>query len=73
MRSRKKIFAQLVYNDSGVGTHFDLRIWVCASIDFDSQRLANVILEVATGEEYIFEDIDLYQYKLQEKLEESFY
>ncbi|XP_043718670.1 putative disease resistance protein RGA4 isoform X1 [Telopea speciosissima] len=41
----KTTLAQYVYNDERVKTHFDLRIWVCVSFDFNVEHLANKILE----------------------------
>ncbi|XP_065870671.1 putative disease resistance protein RGA3 isoform X2 [Euphorbia lathyris] len=46
----KTTLAQLVYNDDNVKNHFELRMWVCVSHDFDVQLLVKKILESATGE-----------------------
>ncbi|XP_065870256.1 putative disease resistance protein RGA3 [Euphorbia lathyris] len=41
----KTTLAQLVYNDDNVKNHFELRMWVCVSHDFDVQLLVKKILE----------------------------
>ncbi|XP_021824623.1 putative disease resistance protein RGA3 [Prunus avium] len=39
----KTAFAQLVYNDENIKTHFDARIWVCVSDPFEEIKIANDI------------------------------
>ncbi|KAL6327985.1 hypothetical protein AAG906_031329 [Vitis piasezkii] len=41
-----KNLAQLAYNDDKVKDHFDLRVWVCVSDDFDVLRIAKIILQI---------------------------
>ncbi|KAJ6861499.1 disease resistance protein RGA4 [Populus alba x Populus x berolinensis] len=41
----KTTLAQLVYNDGRIEGHFDLRIWVCVSVDFNIKRLTTAIIE----------------------------
>ncbi|KAL5994670.1 hypothetical protein ACLOJK_024723 [Asimina triloba] len=64
----KTALAQLVYNDTRVEGHFHLRIWVCVSDDFDVQRLTKAILNSASGKKCDFEDVDMLQRRLREKL-----
>nr|XP_015897509.1 putative disease resistance protein RGA3 [Ziziphus jujuba var. spinosa] len=45
----KTTLAKLVYNDPRVTDHFDMKIWVCVSEDFDVWRLIKAIIESASG------------------------
>uniref|UniRef100_A0A5B7AYL3 Putative disease resistance protein RGA2 n=1 Tax=Davidia involucrata TaxID=16924 RepID=A0A5B7AYL3_DAVIN len=53
----KTTIAQMVFNDDRVTRHFELRIWVCVSEDFDVKRLIKAIIESASGK--ACEDLDL--------------
>ncbi|RWR74856.1 putative disease resistance protein RGA3 isoform X1 [Cinnamomum micranthum f. kanehirae] len=64
----KTTLAQLAYNDPRVEGHFELRMWVCVSDDFDLKRVTKAIIEAATGSTCEQLDIDLLQRRLQEKL-----
>ncbi|XP_042513740.1 putative disease resistance protein RGA3 [Macadamia integrifolia] len=45
----KTTLAQYVYNDERVESHFELRMWVCVSFDFNVVHLAKKILESLTN------------------------
>ncbi|KAG6431616.1 hypothetical protein SASPL_109695 [Salvia splendens] len=45
----KTTLAQLVFNDSRVVDHFDIRIWVCVSDNFELKTLVKAMIEAATG------------------------
>lgn len=45
----KTTLAQLVYKDKKVVSHFDQRMWVWVSDDFEVPRLLNQIVESLTG------------------------
>ncbi|KAG6400300.1 hypothetical protein SASPL_137126 [Salvia splendens] len=45
----KTTLAQLVFNDPRVKEHFDLRIWVCVSDNFEMKTLVKAMIESATG------------------------
>ncbi|KAL7169396.1 hypothetical protein ACSBR2_034440 [Camellia fascicularis] len=64
----KTTLAQLVYNDRRVDSHFDLRIWVCVSVDFDVKRLTRAILESIEGGGCSISNLDPLLRRLQEKL-----
>lgn len=64
----KTTLAQLVYNDGRVKRHFELRIWVCVSDDFDVERLIRAILESIQGHGCDISNLDPLLLRLQEKL-----
>lgn len=43
----KTALAKMVYNDGRVGSHFQLRMWVCVSEDFNLTRLVKEIVKSA--------------------------
>ncbi|KAL1547872.1 putative disease resistance protein RGA3 isoform X2 [Salvia divinorum] len=45
----KTTLAQLVFNDPRVVDHFDIRIWVCVSDNFELKTLVKAMIEAATG------------------------
>ncbi|XP_040960047.1 putative disease resistance protein RGA3 [Gossypium hirsutum] len=45
----KTTLAQLVFNEESVKLHFELRIWVCVTEDFDINQLMIKIIKSATG------------------------
>ncbi|XP_052483613.1 putative disease resistance protein RGA1 [Gossypium raimondii] len=47
----KTTLAQLVFNEESVKSHFELRIWVCVTEDFDIKQLMIKIIKSATGRE----------------------
>ncbi|CAL5324796.1 unnamed protein product [Camellia sinensis] len=64
----KTTLAQLVYNDGRVKRHFELRIWVCVSDDFNVERLIRAILESVQGHGCDISNLDPLLLRLQEKL-----
>ncbi|KAL3749271.1 hypothetical protein ACJRO7_010384 [Eucalyptus globulus] len=46
----KTTLAQHVYNDKMVSEHFELKMWVCVSNDFDMKKIVKNILACATNE-----------------------
>lgn len=61
----KTTVAQLVYNDERICEHFEQRVWVCVSMEFDVKRLYRSIIESITGNEYNLKDMDLLQQTLR--------
>lgn len=45
----KTTLAQLVFNDENVDEHFDMKLWVCVSDNFDLKVLIKAMIESATG------------------------
>ncbi|XP_065870482.1 putative disease resistance protein RGA3 [Euphorbia lathyris] len=64
----KTTLAQLVYNDDNVKNHFELRMWVCVSDDFDVKLLVKKVLESATGETPQNTEMDPLKNLLHEKI-----
>ncbi|XP_058078566.1 putative disease resistance protein RGA3 [Magnolia sinica] len=64
----KTTLAQFAYNDERVTKHFELRIWVCVSDNFNVMRVIKLIIESANGSKCDLEGMDSLQHSLQEKL-----
>jgi hypothetical protein len=64
----KTTLAQLVYNDVRIKRHFEVRIWVCVSDDFQITRLIRAIIESIDGRASDLLELDPLQQSLQEKL-----
>ena len=64
----KTTLAQLVYNDEKVTKHFELKMWVCVSDDFDVRRATKSVLDSATGKNFDLMDLDILQSKLRDIL-----
>ncbi|CAL5422965.1 unnamed protein product [Camellia sinensis] len=64
----KTTLAQLIYNDGRVKSHFELRIWVCVSVDIDVERLTRAILESIERGGCNISKLDPLLHHLQEKL-----
>nr|DAD42369.1 TPA_asm: hypothetical protein HUJ06_000599 [Nelumbo nucifera] len=65
----KTTLAQLVYNDLSVVNHFNLRIWVCVSDEFDVKKLTEKIIRSTTNAEFPNLDIDQLQARLRKELD----
>ncbi|XP_078169994.1 disease resistance protein RGA2-like [Carex rostrata] len=66
----KTTLAQLVYNDPILENHFELRLWVCVSNNFDVVLLTKKLYESTFGQRPPqFDSFDLIQKKLKEKFE----
>ncbi|XP_034703028.1 putative disease resistance protein RGA3 isoform X2 [Vitis riparia] len=69
----KTTLAQLVYNDQGVVSYFNLKMWVCVSDDFDVKVLVRNIIKSATNGDVENLELDQLQKRLQEKLDRKRY
>ncbi|PKA66957.1 Putative disease resistance protein RGA3 [Apostasia shenzhenica] len=67
----KTTLAQLVYNDKRVCEHFEMKMWVCVSEDFDIRRVIGSIIESATGKEFGVMNMDALQMALRKELREK--
>lgn len=67
----KTTVAQLVYNDSRIHENFDLFGWVCASEDFDVQRLTRSMLESITRKGTIVTELSALQENLRDEVRDK--
>ena len=66
----KTTIAKLMYNDEQVVRHFQLKMWVCVSEDFDVKRLITEILKSAVGIDENL-SIDQLQMRLREHIKDK--
>ncbi|KAJ0860883.1 putative virus X resistance protein-like, coiled-coil [Helianthus annuus] len=64
----KTTLARLLYNDTKVQGHFQLKGWVCVSNDFDILKISNSIFQSMTRENKKYDDLDQVQNALREQL-----
>ncbi|XXG52498.1 hypothetical protein AAC387_Pa03g0816 [Persea americana] len=64
----KTTLAKLVFNREAVQNHFELRMWICVSYDFDIMRLGNEIIERATRDNPSLSNAEELQRRLGETL-----
>ncbi|EOY15576.1 Nbs-lrr resistance protein, putative [Theobroma cacao] len=64
----KTTLTQLLYNNDRVAAHFDLKIWVCVSDDFDVGKIMISIIESASKNKCDIFGMDVLQFRLQELL-----
>ncbi|KAL6644427.1 hypothetical protein ACP70R_016035 [Stipagrostis hirtigluma subsp. patula] len=63
----KTTLAKMVYNDSMVQNHFELKMWCCVSENFEAIAVVRSVIELATNERCDLPDnIELLRGKLQE-------
>ncbi|KAM0009726.1 putative virus X resistance protein-like, coiled-coil [Helianthus debilis subsp. tardiflorus] len=67
----KTTLARLLYNDTKVEAHFELRVWVCVSDDFDLFKISNSIFQSITRESKKYDDINQVQNALSEQLKDK--
>ncbi|MFS7925512.1 putative P-loop containing nucleoside triphosphate hydrolase, leucine-rich repeat domain superfamily [Helianthus anomalus] len=63
----KTTLARHLYNDAQVKDHFELKIWVCVSDDFDVFKISDIILQSMTKESKEYKDLNQLQMALTEK------
>ncbi|KAJ0717476.1 putative virus X resistance protein-like, coiled-coil [Helianthus annuus] len=67
----KTTLARLLFNDTQVKDHFELKVWVCVSDDFDIFKISNTIFQSITRENKKFEDLNQLQLALTGKLKDK--
>ncbi|XP_058086485.1 putative disease resistance protein RGA3 [Magnolia sinica] len=65
----KTTLAQLAYNDERVEKHFEKRMWVCVSDDFDVRRVTKAIIQSSSMNGCDLLDLDPLQVRLREILD----
>ncbi|KAL8504856.1 hypothetical protein ACS0TY_016151 [Phlomoides rotata] len=69
----KTTLAQFVFNDQTVSQHFDTKVWVCVSDDFDLKAILKAIIESATGQRSDLENLDSLQRRVRQELNQKRY
>ncbi|AES96304.1 LRR and NB-ARC domain disease resistance protein [Medicago truncatula] len=64
----KTVLAKLIFNHESIVNHFELRIWVYVSEEFNLKRIVKSILETATKKSCKDLDLETLQIKLQKVL-----
>ncbi|KAJ0571122.1 putative P-loop containing nucleoside triphosphate hydrolase, leucine-rich repeat domain superfamily [Helianthus annuus] len=64
----KTTLARLLYNESQVKSHFELKAWVCVSDEFDIFKISKTIFQAVSRENKEFEDLNLLQMALAEQI-----
>lgn len=67
----KTTLAQLLYNDKEVQDHFDLKVWVCVSEDFDILRVTKTIHESVTSRGGENNNLDFLRVELNQNLRDK--
>ncbi|XP_024635166.1 putative disease resistance RPP13-like protein 1 [Medicago truncatula] len=67
----KTTLAQLLYNDKEVQDHFDLKVWVCVSEDFDILRVTKTIHESVTSRAGESNNLDSLRVELNKNLRDK--
>ncbi|PON92547.1 NB-ARC domain, LRR domain containing protein [Trema orientale] len=67
----KTTFAQVVYNDENVKTHFEPRIWVCVSDPFDESKIAKAIVEALEGKSPNVSELETLLQRIYESVSEK--
>uniref|UniRef100_F6GX79 Disease resistance RPP13-like protein 1 n=1 Tax=Vitis vinifera TaxID=29760 RepID=F6GX79_VITVI len=67
----KTTLAQIIYNDGRVENHFEKRVWVCVSDDFDVVGITKAILESITKCPCEFKTLESLQEKLKNEMKDK--
>ncbi|GJX17518.1 NB-ARC domains-containing protein [Tanacetum coccineum] len=64
----KTTLAQILYSDKQVNSHFELKAWVCVSDPWDGIQISRSIFQSVSGEDRNFQNFNLLQEALVNKL-----
>ncbi|XP_072982994.1 disease resistance protein RGA2-like [Typha latifolia] len=67
----KTTLGQLAFNDERTKRHFELRIWICVSENFDLKRIIRALVESSTGDKCDFFELETMHYRVHEVLNEK--
>ncbi|PON63967.1 NB-ARC domain containing protein [Parasponia andersonii] len=67
----KTTLAQVIYNDDRVKEHFDLKVWVFVSHEFDVFAITKTIFEAVTSQTCNIKDLNKLQVELKKALKEK--
>ncbi|KAJ0860855.1 putative virus X resistance protein-like, coiled-coil [Helianthus annuus] len=67
----KTTLARILYNDTEVKDHFQLKAWVCISDDFDVFKISKTIFQDVSKENKEFENLNQLQVALTEQLKDK--
>ncbi|KAJ0860857.1 putative virus X resistance protein-like, coiled-coil [Helianthus annuus] len=67
----KTTLARMLYNDTQVKDHFQLKAWVCVSDDFDVFKISKTIFQDVSKENKEFENLNQLQVALTEQLKDK--
>ncbi|WVZ09425.1 hypothetical protein V8G54_013955 [Vigna mungo] len=69
----KTTLAKQVFNDHQISKHFDLKIWICVSDDFNVKRILQSIIECTIGQNPNLGDLEARRRKVVEALQNKRY
>ncbi|ESW30169.1 hypothetical protein PHAVU_002G130500 [Phaseolus vulgaris] len=69
----KTTLAKQVFNDHEISKHFNLRIWICVSDDFNAKRILQSILEYVNGQNPNLHTLEAMRKKVEEALQSKRY
>ncbi|MFS7989924.1 putative virus X resistance protein-like, coiled-coil [Helianthus anomalus] len=67
----KTTLARILYNDTHVKDHFQIKAWVCVSVDFDVFKISKTIFQDVSKENKEFENLNQLQVALIEQLKDK--
>ncbi|KAG2376405.1 hypothetical protein LR48_Vigan2516s000100 [Vigna angularis] len=69
----KTTLAKRVFNDHEISKHFDLRIWICVSDDFNVKRILQSIIECSIGQNPNLGNLEARRKRVEEALQSKRY